>query len=211
MLETKELECIRGDRRLFSALALQLKEGELLHVQGDNGSGKSTLLRTLCGLHEPTRGEVYWQGKPIRRQRDDFTQEVLFVGHKTGIKEDLSAVENLRFAMALAGHSLSEERAWQTLEKMGLCGFEDLPCRHLSQGQKRRVGLTRLLLTRSRLWILDEPFTALDSAAVNALQSLIGSHLVAGGSVVLTTHQEIPLVQGEVKQLRLGCGEHGDV
>jgi heme exporter protein A len=211
MLEAKDLECIRGDRRLFHGLTLHLAPGELLHVHGRNGSGKSTLLRALCGLFTPTRGEVSWNGSPITSLREEFSREVLYLGHKAAIKDDLSALENLRIASTLDGHSLAEEQAWQALEQMGLRGFEDLPSKHLSQGQKRRVALARLLVSRARLWILDEPFSALDSAAVEALQAVIGSHLAAGGMVILTTHQEVALTQGEVKQLRLGKGEKGYV
>jgi heme exporter protein A len=211
MLDAKDLECIRGDRRLFHGLTLHLAPGELLHVHGRNGSGKSTLLRALCGLFTPTRGEVSWNGSPITSLREEFSREVLYLGHKAAIKDDLSALENLRIASTLDGHSLAEEQAWQALEQMGLRGFEDLPSKHLSQGQKRRVALARLLVSRARLWILDEPFSALDSAAVEALQAVIGSHLAAGGMVILTTHQEVALTQGEVKQLRLGKGEKGYV
>jgi len=211
MLDAKDLECIRGDRRLFHGLTLHLAPGELLHVHGRNGSGKSTLLRALCGLFTPTRGEVRWNGSPITSLREEFSREVLYLGHKAAIKDDLSALENLRIASTLDGHSLAEEQVWQALEQMGLRGFEDLPSKHLSQGQKRRVALARLLVSRARLWILDEPFSALDSAAVEALQAVIGSHLAAGGMVILTTHQEVALTQGEVKQLRLGKGEKGYV
>lgn len=211
MLDAKDLECIRGDRRLFHGLTLHLAPGELLHVHGRNGSGKSTLLRALCGLFTPTRGEVLWNGSSITSLREEFSREVLYLGHKAAIKDDLSALENLRIASTLDGHSLAEEQAWQALEQMGLRGFEDLPSKHLSQGQKRRVALARLLVSRARLWILDEPFSALDSAAVTELQAVIGSHLASGGMVILTTHQEVALTQGEVKQLRLGKGEKGYV
>jgi len=211
MLEAKDLECVRGDRRLFRDLSLRLTAGELLHIHGHNGSGKSTLLRTLCGLFQPTRGEVSWNGAPINTLREEFGKEVLYIGHKPGIKDDLTALENLDIASKLDGESLSEEQAWQALDQMGLRGFEDLPSKHLSQGQKRRVALARLLVSKARLWVLDEPFSALDKSAVAALQEVISSHLRAGGMVVLTTHQEVALTQGEVKQLRLGTGDSGHV
>lgn len=211
MLEAKDLECVRGDRRLFRDLSLRLTAGELLHIHGHNGSGKSTLLRTLCGLFQPTRGEVSWNGAPINTLREEFGKEVLYIGHKPGIKDDLTALENLDIASKLDGESLSEEQAWQALDQMGLRGFEDLPSKHLSQGQKRRVALARLLVSKARLWVLDEPFSALDKSAVAALQAVISSHLRAGGMVVLTTHQEVALTQGEVKQLRLGTGDSGHV
>ena len=207
MLEAKQLECVRGDRRLFHDLSLRLTAGELLHIHGHNGSGKSTLLRALCGLYLPTQGEVSWNGSAITTLREEFSKEVLYIGHKAGIKDDLTALENLRIASTLDGESLSEEQAWQALEQMGLRGFEDLPSKHLSQGQKRRVALARLLVSKASLWVLDEPFSALDSSAIAALQAVISSHLSAAGMVILTTHQEVALTQGEVKQLRLGTEE----
>lgn len=211
MLEAKNLECTRGDHRLFSDLSLDLSPGEVLHVQGRNGTGKSTLLRTLCGLFTPSRGEVSWNGMAISALREIFHKEVLYIGHKPGIKDDLTALENLRAASLLDGDSVSEEQLWQALEKMGLRGFEDLPSKHLSQGQRRRVALARLLVSKARLWVLDEPFSALDSTAVAVLQTVIGSHVHAGGMVVLTTHQEVTLTQVTSKQLRLGTGEEEDV
>lgn len=211
MLEAKDLECVRGDRRLFRDLSLRLTAGELLHIHGRNGSGKSTLLRTLCGLFQPTQGEVCWNGTAIDKLREEYGKEVLYIGHKPGIKDDLTAVENLNIASTLDGEPLGEEQAWQALEQMGLRGFEDLPSKHLSQGQKRRVALARLLVSKARLWVLDEPFSALDKSAVSALQAVINTHLHEGGMVVLTTHQEVELTQGEVKQLQLGAGNSDDV
>ncbi len=211
MLEAKNLECTRGDHRLFSDLSLDLSPGEVLHVQGRNGTGKSTLLRTLCGLFTPSKGEVSWNGMAISALREIFHKEVLYIGHKPGIKDDLTALENLRAASLLDGDSVSKEQLWQALEKMGLRGFEDLPSKHLSQGQRRRVALARLLVSKARLWVLDEPFSALDSAAVAVLQTVIGSHIHSDGMVVLTTHQEVTLTQATSKQLRLGTGEEEDV
>jgi heme exporter protein A len=211
MLEVDNLECIRGDRSLFAGLRFSLNAGELLHLQGHNGSGKTTLLRTLCGLIVPSQGVVNWNGKNIRQQREDFAAEMLFLGHLNGIKADLTAVENLRMICHLEGLQVSDEDLWQVLKKMGLFGHEDLPVRVLSQGQKRRVSLARLLLSKSQLWLLDEPFTALDKAAIDFLQSVIADHIKQGGMVMLTTHQDVSLTTGEVKQLRLGWKKDGDV
>jgi len=211
MLEVNNLECIRGDRSLFSGLGFRLNASELLHLQGHNGSGKTTLLRTLCGLIEPSQGVVSWNGKNIRRQREEFAAEMLFLGHLNGIKADLTAVENLRILCQLDGLDVSDEDLWQVLEQMGLYGHEDLPVRVLSQGQKRRVSLARLLLSESSLWLLDEPFTALDKAAVDFLQTVIADHIKQGGMVMLTTHQDVALTTGKVKQLRLGWKKDGDV
>ncbi len=211
MLEVTNLECIRGDRCLFSGLEFSLESGELLHLQGHNGSGKTTLLRTLCGLIAPSQGEVRWKGENIRRQRDEFAADMLFLGHLNGIKADLTAVENLCVLSQLDGLDISNEDVWQVLEKMGLYGQEDLPVRVLSQGQKRRVTLARLLLSQSALWLLDEPFTSLDKAAVDFLQTQIAEHIRQGGMAILTTHQEVALTTGDVRQLRLGWKKDDDV
>ena len=211
MLEVNNLECIRGDRSLFSELGFSLNSGELLHLLGHNGSGKTTLLRTLCGLIAPSQGSVHWNGKNIRRQREEFAADMLFLGHLNGIKADLTAVENLRILCQLDGLNVNEDDLWQVLKDMGLYGHEDLAVGVLSQGQKRRVTLARLLLSKSPLWLLDEPFTALDKAAVDFLQTVIASHVENGGMVILTTHQDVALTTGEVKQLRLGWKKDGDV
>jgi len=204
MLEVVDLSCVRGDRRLFSAVEFSLDRGELLYVHGHNGSGKTTLLRTLCGLILADRGEVRWGGQNIRSMREEYTKDVLYLGHKNGIKGDLTAVENLRISSALDGFDVSEQRAWEALERIGLDGHEDLEAKVLSQGQQRRVALARLLVNEAALWILDEPFTALDMSAVDLLQSVIRDHVAGGGLVVLTTHQEVPLTSGQVKRLKLG-------
>jgi heme exporter protein A len=204
MLEVVDLSCVRGDRRLFAGLNLSLDTGELLYVHGHNGSGKTTLLRTLCGLILPEAGEVRWQGGNIRAMREDFSKDVLYLGHKNGIKNDLTALENLRFTSALDGFDVTEEEAWNALERIGLDGHEDLEVKVLSQGQQRRVALARLLVNRATMWVLDEPFTALDMGAVDLLQHVIRDHVEKGGIVVLTTHQEVPLTEGHVQRLKLG-------
>ena len=173
MLEVVDLSCVRGDRRLFAGLNLSLDTGELLYVHGHNGSGKTTLLRTLCGLILPEAGEVRWQGGNIRAMREDFSKDVLYLGHKNGIKNDLTALENLRFTSALDGFDVTEEEAWNALERIGLDGHEDLEVKVLSQGQQRRVALALLLVNRATMWVLDEPFTALDMGAVDLLQHVI--------------------------------------
>ena len=204
MLEVIGLECRRGDRRLFSGLDLALEPGTLLHVRGLNGSGKTTLLRTLCGLFTPETGEVRWRGESIRSLAEDYRRELLYFGHLNGIKSDLTGIENLSIAARLDGDPVGIDDVWQALERIGLRGFEDLPTRMLSQGQKKRVALARLILSRARLWVLDEPFTALDVEAVALLQGLIAEHVAGGGLAVLTTHQEVPLTSGQVARLDLG-------
>jgi heme exporter protein A len=211
MLEVKDLECVRGDRRLFTNLSFSLEQGELLYLYGHNGCGKTTLMRTICGLFHPSQGEILWGGEPIGELSDDYTRELIYIGHKNGIKDDLTALENLRILSTLDGVHLTEDQAWEALDRIGLRGVEDLPTQVLSQGQKRRVALARLLAHRAKLWILDEPFTALDKQAVALLQEVISAHVDGGGMALLTTHQEVKLTQGQVRQLQLGREGRTDV
>jgi len=204
MLEVADLECRRGDRLLFSGLSFSLEPGTLLHVRGRNGSGKTTLLRTLCGLLAPDAGEMSWNGKDTRRLGEDFHRDTLYFGHLNGIKSDLTGIENLRVSATLDGDLVEDSVIWNALDRMGLAGFEDLPTKVLSQGQKKRVALARLLLSNAPLWILDEPFTALDVDAVDQLQTLIAQHVAHDGLVILTTHQEVPLTSGQIRRLHLG-------
>jgi heme exporter protein A len=203
MLETIDLECTRGERQLFAGLALRVEAGVCLHVAGENGAGKTSLLRILCGLLSATAGNVLWEGEDIRKLREDYWHLLAYVGHLNGVKDDLTALENVRFAAALAGHPTEEAGARHALGAVGLGGFEASQARFLSQGQRRRIGLARLFLAReAKLWILDEPFTALDVRGVAALSTLIGEQLDRGSIVVLTTHQDVPL-PGRVQRLDL--------
>jgi heme exporter protein A len=203
-LQIDGLSCVRGDRVLFSGLVFGVDDGELLRVEGRNGSGKTTLLRALAGLLLPESGEIRWQGESIRKLREEYSRHLLYLGHLNGIKGDLTAVENLRIAAVLDGFELSEQRAWEVLGEIGLRGHEDLPSKHLSQGQKRRVALARLLANAARLWILDEPFTALDVAAVELLQDVIRRHIEHGGMAVVTTHQEVAMLGEQTRTVTLG-------
>jgi heme exporter protein A len=205
MLDVVNLECRRGDRRLFSDLNFSLAPGTLLHVRGRNGSGKTTLLRALCGLLAREAGEIRWRGEDIASLGEDYRRDMLYFGHLNGIKSDLNGIENLRVAATLDGDPADEDDLWQALARMGLAGFEDLPTKVLSQGQKKRVALARLLLSGAPLWILDEPFSALDLDAVDMLGGLIAEHVAGGGLAVLTTHQEVPLTSGQIQRLHLGA------
>ncbi|MCF6283463.1 MAG: cytochrome c biogenesis heme-transporting ATPase CcmA [Candidatus Polarisedimenticolaceae bacterium] len=204
MLEIVDLACIRGDRRLFSDLNFSLNPGSLLYIKGHNGSGKTTLLRAICGLFLPEDGKILWNGESIRTLHEDYCKEVVYLGHHNGIKYDLTGYENLHISATLDGDDIDEDKILAALAKMGLAGFDDLPTQMLSQGQKRRVALARLLINSSKLWVLDEPFTALDVAAVDLLQSVIAEHVADGGMVILTTHQEVALTSGQVQTLELG-------
>jgi heme exporter protein A len=205
MLEAQKLQCRRGDRLLFDRLDFAVDPGTLLHVRGRNGSGKTTLLRALCGLFRQESGEIHWKGESIRALGEDYRRELLYFGHLNGIKGDLTGVENLSVSATLDGDRADTGSIWAALGRIGLRGFEDLPTRMLSQGQKKRVALARLILSRAPLWVLDEPFTALDRDAVDLLQGLIADHVAAGGLAVLTTHQEVPLTSGQARHLDLGA------
>ncbi len=205
MLEVRELECVRGDHRLFKGLNFTLQPGELLHLRGKNGAGKTSLLRTLCGLTAPADGEVLWNGEDIRSLRDDYNRGLTFLGHLNGIKGELSALENLHVAYSLSGDKISENQILEALKEIGLGGREDLPAKVLSQGQKRRVALARLLITKAKLWILDEPFTALDVGAVDMLKNLIANHVKNSGMVILTTHQHVEIDVGVLREIDLSA------
>jgi heme exporter protein A len=209
-LSIKGLCSVRGDRELFHGLDFAVGAGQVLLVEGRNGSGKTTLLRMLCGLIEPTEGSISWQGEPIRELAEEYTRDLLYIGHRPGIKEELTAVENLQIATTLDGVDIDEDAAWDALSRIGLRGFEDLPTRYLSQGQKRRVALARLLLNRAAIWILDEPFVALDVAAVEELQGVIREHVTNGGMVILTTHQSVGLMEEAIQRLQLGVAGGAD-
>lgn len=204
MLDILDLECVRGDHLLFTGLSFSVKPGELLHVKGANGSGKTTLLRTICGLSQAERGSIHWVDHPIRKQGEVFRRELTYIGHHNGVKDDLTVLENLGIAMMLSGQSYSEDVLVDALTQIGLGERIDLPAKSLSQGQRRRVALARLLLTQTKLWILDEPYTALDVAVIGVLQRVIAEHLQRGGMVLLTTHQDVD-IEGVVKQLVLSA------
>ena len=192
-LDVDGLACVRGDRPLFANVSFSLSAGEWMHLQGDNGAGKTSLLRILSGLSPAAAGEVRWAGVPIRQSAEAYRAEMLYLGHTLSLKDDLSALENLQFEAAVSGEPLDEVRALQGLAALGLRGREHLPLRVLSQGQKRRAALARLLTARATLWLLDEPFVALDPGAVTQLVDLLGQHVTQGGMVLYTSHQTVPM------------------
>ena len=205
MLTATNLACVRGDRRLFSGLGFALEAGAWIYLTGENGSGKTSLLRMLVGLSPPEAGEIRWQGVGIARLGDDYRKAVTYLGHHNAIKEELTARENLITGAALSGVNLDADRADALLARVGLAGREELPVRFLSQGQKRRVALSRLLWSEAPLWILDEPFVALDAAAVAWLAEALALHLAAGGMAILTSHQEVEIAGSTMQTLRLAA------
>ncbi len=204
MLEARELACMKGPRWLLRDVAFCVDPGEVLWIEGRNGSGKTTLLRMLCGLTPPDEGVIRWDGQPIRDAGETYRRELLYLGHANALKDDLTIEENLRFAMQLAGRATLSDEFDAVLAQCGLADRRELPVRVLSQGQRRRVALSRLWFADApKLWILDEPFAALDAESVQRLSDRLGRHLEAGGLAVLTTHQEVPLPAGRVRRLRL--------
>ena len=203
MLKVSDLECVRGERSLFKDVNFSLEAGELLQVNGPNGSGKTSLLRMLCGLATPAHGEISWLGDNIRSLDEGYYNSITYLGHLNGVKDNLNAIENLRISSALAGNGIDESEAYIALQKMGLVGRETLPVKVLSQGQRRRVTLARLLVSSTVLWILDEPLVALDTSAVLLVKSILEQHLKKGGMVVMTTHQDINITAIVTKRLQL--------
>ncbi len=205
MLQARQIECTRGNRRLFHDLSFRLEAKQALRVGGENGSGKTSLLRMLAGLSPPQAGEILWDDTRIAALGEDYRRDLLFLGHANAIKDDLTPVENLRSALLLAGHAVGEPALREALVRQGLASVVDLPTRLLSQGQKRRVALARLgFCTDKPLWVLDEPFAALDAAAVAQVATAVTAYLRGGGMVVFTTHQEVGLADVQVRSLELG-------
>lgn len=183
------LACERGESRLFEHCHLKIESGQWWQIEGHNGIGKTSLLRIIAGLAVPAEGEVLWNNMPIREQRHDYYSHLFYLGHFAGIKPELTAWENLRYYQKIQSLPLSDEALWFALDKVGLIGREELPCSHLSAGQQRRVALAKLWLTSSAIWILDEPFTAIDKKGVAELIAHIEQHCQNGGICIFTSHQ----------------------
>lgn len=192
MLSAADLYCERDERVLFSALNLSVEKGQVMQIQGANGSGKTTLLRILCGLNPDFAGTILWHGQPVPQVLEAFRKGMFYLGHSPAINKTLTPLQNLRWFCALQGFSADPE-ILQVLSAMGLRGYEDIPCYQMSAGQQRRVSLARMQLSAARLWILDEPFTALDKQGVADLETRIAQFAKNGGAVILTTHHLLQL------------------
>jgi len=194
VLAVAKLYCERDERVLFSGLDFTLGEGRVLQVAGANGSGKTTLLRILCGLNPDYQGDILWQGSDVRTVVDSYRAALFYLGHSPAINKTLTPLQNLRWFCALRGFR-DDAAILMALAQLGLRGYEHIPSYQMSAGQQRRVSLARLQLSGASLWILDEPFTALDRNGVADLEQRIADFARSGGAVVLTTHH----------QLQLGC------
>ncbi|WP_318480726.1 cytochrome c biogenesis heme-transporting ATPase CcmA [Photobacterium leiognathi] len=215
MLSVADLSCVRDERLLFDELSFTISSGELVQIEGHNGAGKTTLLRIIAGLGRADSGQVFWNQEDIHAAREDFHQELLFLGHQTGVKRELTAFENLAFFQAMhkcnEGSDLKgspkvtgDDALWQALAHVGLAGREDVPAGQLSAGQQRRVALARLWLSNHKLWVLDEPLTAIDKQGVKVLENLFLSHVERGGMVLLTTHQDMFTDSNHLRKIKLG-------
>lgn len=203
ILETRSLECVRDDRLLFSDLSLHLAAGEVLQIEGTNGSGKTSLLRILCGLRRADDGEVLWQGEEVSHVREDYYANMIYIGHLPCIKGDLTTLENIRSLLDTRSQSAANDEIEEVLAKVGLSGFDDVAAKALSSGQRRRILLAFLRLAKARLWIMDEPLTALDVQGVELVESMLLEHREAGGSAIFTTHHGMQL-PCEMRSLSLG-------
>ncbi|RTZ16379.1 cytochrome c biogenesis heme-transporting ATPase CcmA [Vibrio aquaticus] len=205
MLEVSQLTAIRDERILFESLSFTIDSGELVQIEGRNGTGKTTLLRIVTGLGDRDAGEISWCGENIETSRDQFHQDLLFLGHQTGVKRELTAYENLRFYLSIhSRQTFDKSTIFEALTKVGLAGREDVPVGQLSAGQQRRVALARLWLSDHKLWILDEPLTAIDKQGVKVLESLFLKHAESGGIVMLTTHQDMFADNPKLRKIKLG-------
>ena len=195
LISAIKLTCIREDRLLFDELSLTIKPGDIVQVTGPNGSGKTSLLRILAGLSQPYDGHVLYKNKNINKSEEEFKQNLFYFGHLPGIKGEMTAEENLTFNLALHANSDNDIAAY--LDEVNLLGFEDSLASHLSAGQHRRIALARLYQSTAPIWILDEPFTAIDKQGVNSLEQLFCRHAARGGCVILTTHQDLISIKAE--------------
>ena len=203
MLELINLDCVRGGRPLFRNLNVSVPDGTLLQVEGANGSGKTSMLRIVCGLMSPENGEVRWNGANIRSLGEEYSRTLAYLGHRNGIKEELTPLENLKIANSVAGNKLKTEDAQAALKLLGLESRQNLPVRYLSEGQRRRAALARIITGDAKLWVLDEVLAALDTAAVGVVRTVLEQHLAEGGTAIVATHHDLQMSAASLQRLEL--------
>ena len=203
MLELINLDCVRGGRPLFRNLNALVPDGTLLQVEGANGSGKTSLLRIVCGLMSPENGEVRWNGTNIRALDEEYSQTLAYLGHRNGIKEELTPIENLKISNRVAGNRIKKQDAEAALKLLGLESRQNLPVRYLSEGQRRRAALARIMTATAKLWVLDEVLAALDTTAVGVVRTVLEKHLASGGTAIVATHHDLQLSAGSFQRLEL--------
>nr|WP_275659492.1 cytochrome c biogenesis heme-transporting ATPase CcmA [Shewanella insulae] len=202
MVSADNLTCIREERILFDELSFDIQAGEIVQIEGPNGAGKTSLLRILAGLSRPYAGEAKYKGEDITRCRDEYNDDLLYLGHLAGVKSELTAEENLNFNLRISGYD--DFATNQILAKVNLSGFEEALAGHLSAGQHRRTALARLWHTNCKVWLLDEPFTAIDKKGVEELEHLFLQHAQNGGCVIMTTHQDMSIIGDDIlRKIRL--------
>ncbi|MDT8991889.1 cytochrome c biogenesis heme-transporting ATPase CcmA [Curvibacter sp. APW13] len=204
-LRFSKLGCSKGGRRLFRDIDCEVPAGRWLYVKGPNGVGKTSLLRMVCGLSSLDQGDIAWHGASIRGLPETYRRDIRFLGHLNALQDAMTVAENLRFGCALHGVALEQEACRAVLARFGLRGREQQIARHLSQGQRRRVALARLTLSPGRLWILDEPYVAMDDAGIGLLADMIANHLDGGGTAVITSHQQVAIPGHPPLLLELGA------
>jgi heme exporter protein A len=205
MLEASHLECVRGNRTIFRNVSFAVRPGDCFRLTGPNGSGKTSLLRMLCGLLSPASGTIRWHGTAIEALREEYFSSIAYIGHRPGIKDEFTAMENLQISSGMRGIEISRKTCASALERMGLGGRMHLPVRFLSEGERRRAAIARLVVCRSSLWLLDEVLTSLDRIAVETIQLVIEDHLTAGGMAIVATHQELKLSSGQSQRIELAA------
>jgi heme exporter protein A len=192
-----------NDKLILNDLSLSVKTGEILFIEGGNGSGKTTLLRILCGLIQTDEGKVSWNRESIQDSRIDYYQLLTYIGHATGVKPELTTLENMKFFSSISGLPCVDDMQ-MAIDWVGLRGYENSPGRHLSYGQQRRIALSRLMIESSLLWILDEPFSGLDQDMIEKLQQRFLQHTKEGGLIILTSHQTVNLDNMNCTRIKLG-------
>ena len=203
-LEVKNLCCERQDQLLFENLNFTAKSGQLVRIHGKNGSGKSSLLKIITGLLSPLSGEVNWNLENIKLDPTKLAKDLTYIGHKPAIKSELSVVENVQALSGLRNQLINKQSLTETLQILVLNHYEDVEAGHLSQGQQRRIALARLWLEDTYLWVLDEPYAALDKDAVKLINNKISQFLAKGNIVIMTSHQDVDDVGTEVLDIWLG-------